>query len=68
MVPPELDELTPCLYSSNLRIASEEMANEGIPQDQDGSAWNLAYLMKSVSRNWSRLTKDFMVRYRPKRS
>src|ERR1700741_5199914 len=32
MVPPELVELTPCLYSSNLRNASEQTGNEDFPQ------------------------------------
>ena len=68
MVPPELLELTPCLYSSNSSNASEEAVNTRFPQFAREGRSSSGYLMKRVSRNWSRPTKDFIVRNREKRS
>jgi hypothetical protein len=62
MVPPELLELTPCLYSSNSSIASEERVNAGFPQCLPALRDSAAYLMNRVSRSWSRPTNDFVVR------
>ena len=68
MFPPELRELTPCLYSSNSSNASEERVNTRFPQRLLGLEISRGYLMKRVSRNWSRPTNDFIVRKRLKRS
>jgi hypothetical protein len=68
MVPPELLELTLCFYSSNSSNASEERVNTQFPQHSPECRYFNDYLMKSVSRNWSRPTNDFIVRYREKRS
>jgi hypothetical protein len=62
MVPPELLELTTCLYSSNSSNASEETVNARCPQRSRRSIAPNDYLMKSVSRSWSRPTNDFIVR------
>jgi hypothetical protein len=67
MIPPELHELTLSFYSSDSLNASGEL------MDIDGHTIStdhvspqkrlyLSYLMKSVSRSWSRLTNDFIVR------
>ncbi len=68
MSPPELIELTSCLYSSKMHIASEELEKQKIHGLRVCIVYGVAYLMKRVSRSWSRLTKDFMVRKRLKRS
>ena len=68
MVPPELRELTPRLYSSNSLNASEERENAQFPQPSCSLEIVRCYLMKSVSRSWSRPTNDFIVRKRTKRS
>ena len=60
MFPPELIELTIRLYSSELANASEELGKDGNSQLRFRNDGN--YLMKRVSRNWSRPTKDFTVR------
>jgi hypothetical protein len=63
MVPPELLELTPCLYARNSSNASEELVNTQFPQGAHILKFsNFGYLMNSVSRSWSRLTNDFIVR------
>jgi hypothetical protein len=63
IVPPELLELTPCLYASNSLNASEELVKIRYPQaSRIGKEVNSVYLMNSVSRSWSRLTNDFIVR------
>jgi len=62
MVPPELLELTLCLYSSDLSNASEERVNARFPQRSCRWESSVGYLMKSVSRSWSRPTNDFIVR------
>jgi hypothetical protein len=63
MVPPELLELTPCLYARISSNASEELLNTRFPQGAHIlEILNLAYLMNSVSRSWSLLTNDFIVR------
>ncbi len=68
MVPPELLELTPPLYSPNSLNASEEREKSRFPQ-RSRSLWiPCCYLMKSVSRSWSRPTNDFIVRKRANRS
>jgi hypothetical protein len=61
MLPPELDELTPHVYSWIRRNASEEL------EDAGGLLWKairaaLTYFMKRDSRSWSRPINDFMVR------
>jgi hypothetical protein len=61
IVPPELLELTPHLYSSNLWIASEEMGTRNFHSSRARNE-GFSYLMNRVSRSWSRLTNDFMVR------
>jgi hypothetical protein len=69
MSPPELVELTSCFYSCKMHIASEELEDAGNLQFAESElAGNRHYLMKRVSRSWSRLTKDFIVRKRLKRS
>jgi hypothetical protein len=62
MVPPELLELTTRLYSSNPLNASEERENARFPQRSPSLEISSCYLMKSVSRSWSRPTNDFIVR------
>ena len=64
MIPPELRELTPSFYSSDSLNASEELVDTHYPQIAFGlkNVCIFFYLMKSVSRNWSRLTNDFIVR------
>jgi hypothetical protein len=64
MIPPELRELTPSFYSSDSQNASEELVGTHYPQVAfcPKSVCYLFYLMKSVSRSWSRLTNDFIVR------
>jgi hypothetical protein len=62
IVPPELLELTTCLYARDLRIASEETVNTGFPQLSIRLEQSRGYLMNSVSRSWSRPTNDFIVR------
>ena len=63
MFPPELDELTPCLYSSKSLAARENFANRQIRLlCGDWLKEAYFYFMKRVSRNWSRPMKDFMVR------
>jgi hypothetical protein len=62
MVPPELLELTPCLYSSNPLNASEERENRQFCTALSRFGTSGCYLMKSVSRSWSRPTNDFIVR------
>ena len=71
MSPPKLCELTGCIYSRARGKAREEFTNtkarqRGCWAELWRSGW--AYLIKRVSRSWSRLTKDFMVRKRPNRS
>jgi hypothetical protein len=68
MIPPELLELTPRLYSFNSLNASEETENARFPQRARSLELLCGYLMKSVSLSWSRPTNDFMVRKRVKRS
>ena len=68
MVPPELLELTSRLYSSNPLNASEQTENAQFPQRLCSLEISNCYLMKSVSRSWSRPTNDFIVRKRTKRS
>jgi len=61
MLPPELKELTPHVYSWNGKNASEELENPG----GCGGIMTLeapGYFMKRDSRNWSRPINDFMVR------
>ena len=60
MVPPELLELTLCLYSSDSSNASEERVNARHPQRSRGFETSGDYLMKRVSRSWSRPTNDFI--------
>ena len=62
IVPPELLELTACLYARDLRIASEETVNTRFPQHLVKLEDSWGYLMNRVSRSWSRPTKDFIVR------
>jgi hypothetical protein len=63
MIPPELRELTHSFYSSDLLNASEELVEQAISTDRvQLKTILLYYLMKSVSRSWSRLTNDFIVR------
>ncbi len=50
MVPPELGELTSCLYSFNSSNASEERVNARFPQ-RSNRFKALYYLMKRVSRS-----------------
>ena len=62
MIPPELLELTTCLYSSDRSNASEDLVNLGISWTNCFGVCETSHLMNSVSRNWSRPTKDFTVR------
>ena len=62
MVPPELLELTLRLYSSDSPKASEGMVNTRFPQGLLPLKKFMCYLMKRVSRSWSRPTNDFIVR------
>jgi len=62
MIPPELLELTVRLYSSDSLNASEERVNAQFPQHYPGWEIFRGYLMKRVSRSWSRPTNDFIVR------
>jgi hypothetical protein len=62
MVPPELLELTLCLYAYNPWNTSEERENARFPQRSYSLEIFRCYLMKSVSRSWSRPTNDFIVR------
>lgn len=68
MFPPELLELTLCFYSFVSSNASEETVNAPFTRRSPGVDLFGDYLMNSVSRNWSRPTKDFVVRKRLKRS
>ena len=68
MVPPELLELTSRFYSSDPLNASEQTENAQFPQRLRSLEISSSYLMKSVSRSWSRPTNDFIVRKRAKRS
>ena len=63
MIPPELCELTPSFYSSDSLNASEELADtQYLQMTFRPKTFVFFYLMKSVSRSWSRLTNDFIVR------
>ena len=63
MIPPELRELTPSFYSSDSLNASKELLDTRYPQIAfRPKTFVFSYLMKSVSRSWSRLTNDFIVR------
>lgn len=62
MFPPELSELTLCLYSPNSWNASEDLKNPEFQRTAEFGMVECGYLMNSVSRSWSRPTKDFTVR------
>jgi len=68
MIPPELTELAPTLYSWNPRIASEELEKNEVLSGGQSKPHGSSYLMNRTSRSWSRPTNDFIVRKRPKRS
>ena len=65
---PEPDELTLSSYASAKPNASEETEKSSDFSALLPNSVEICYLMKRVSRSWSRPTKDLLVRNRLKRS
>ena len=63
MSPPELSELTPELVRLRVVERKQKQGELWISQKSGGKKkLRMLYLIKRVSRSWSRATKDFMVR------
>jgi len=63
MSPPELSELTPELVRLRVVERKQKQGELWISQKSGGKMkLRMLYLIKRVSRSWSRATKDFMVR------